>query len=956
MQLRTLFALAAFLFSSIAILAQTGTVRGTVIDGTTGEPLFMANIAKPGTTTGTSTDFDGKFELKLAPGTHDLQYSFIGLAKVTITGIEVKADEVTVVDVVKLQPSSQILKTYEITAKANRNSETAIMTMKKKSVNVMDGISAQTIKKSGDGDAAAAVKRVPGVSIQNGKYVFVRGLGDRYTKTQLNGMDVPGLDPDRNSLQMDIFPTNIIDNIVVLKSFTADLPADFAGGVVDIVTKDFPEEPNLDISVGLGYTPGMHFNSDFYTQESSSTDFLGFDGGLRDEPFNLSNANRSPIDEPAASNSNATEKTKEFNPNLAARNQTSLMNFSLGISGGNQYDLKDGKYKLGINGAISYKNSTDFYQDQEQNFYFKEFADPSVYELDANTLQEGEVGVNNVFLSGLLGLALKTDKAKYRWSVMHLQNGESRNGYFREEQIINNSATIFRDNLEYMQRSITNMIFEGTHVTDEKLWEINWKLAPTFSNIQDKDIRITPYLFNNNEYSIDASESGTPQRLWRNLTEYNIGAKVDLDRKHQLLGYDAKLKFGTGYTFKYRDYEILNYNMFVISAGTLPFTGDADELLTNEFIWNRARGAGTYQIGTFQPSNTYEGIQTTLSAYVSEEFQIIEKLKAIAGVRMEKYDQYYTGVNQAGASNPDRPDALVFDNDKVLDLLDFFPTLSLIYQPNKNTNIRGAYFRTTARPSFKEKSTAEIADVLSGITFIGNIDLVETDINNYDLRYEYYMKNNQTIALSGFFKTFNNPIEMASFAQDVNSLQPRNVGDAEVLGVELETRFNFSFLSTKLENFSLNSNVSFIQSRVRFDKGPNGTYEGKLNGLREGEELGDYRDMQGQAPYIINAGIAYKNNEKGIDAGLFYNVQGPKLVIVGINRAPDIYSVPFHSLNFNAFKTLGLDDQYQIGVGVANILDDRMETETRSYEAEPLIFNAFSPGRTFTFSFKYSFF
>lgn len=956
MKLKTLFTLIATFLVSSSIFAQTGTVRGTVIDGTTGEPLFMANVAIPGTTTGTSTDFDGKFELKLDPGTHDLQFSFIGLAKVTISGIEVKANDVTVVDVVQLKPSSQQLNTYTISAKANRNSETAIMTMKKKSVNVMDGISAQTIKKAGDGDAAAAVKRVPGVSIQNGKYVFVRGLGDRYTKTQLNGMDVPGLDPDRNSLQMDIFPTNIIDNIVVLKSFTANLPADFTGGVVDVVTKDFPEEPNLDISFGLGFTPGQHFNSDFYTQKQSSTDFLGFDSGLRDEPFNLSNTNPSPIDEPAASNSNANEKTKEFNPNLAALNETSLMNFSLGISGGNQYDINEGKYKLGVNGSFSYKNNTDFYTDQEQNFYFKEFADPSVNELDANTLQMGEVGINNVFMSGLFGLALKADKSKYRWSVMHLQNGESKNGYFREEQIITNSATIFRDNLEYMQRSITNMLFEGTHITEGKLWEINWKVAPTLSRIQDKDIRITPYLFNNNQYSINASEAATPQRLWRNLTEYNVAAKIDLDRKHQLLGYDAKLKFGAGYTFKYRDYEILNYNMFIIQGGLLPYTGDADELLTDEFIWTREKGAGSYQIGTFQPSNTYEGIQTNLAAYVSEEFQILNKLKAIAGVRMEKYDQYYTGVNQAGASNPDRPDAQVFDNDKVLDLLDFFPTLSLIYQPNDNTNIRGAYFRTTARPSFKEKSTAEIADVLSGITFIGNIDLVETDINNYDLRYEYYMKKNQTVALSGFYKTFNNPIEMASFAQDVNSLQPRNVGDAEVLGVELETRINFSFVSTKLENFSLNSNVSLIQSRVRFDKGPNGTYEGKLNGLREGEELGDYRDMQGQAPYIINAGISYKNSEKGIDAGLFYNVQGPKLVIVGINRAPDIYSVPFHSLNFNAFKTLGLDNQYQIGLGVANILDDRMETETRSYEAEPLIFNAFSPGRTFTFSFKYSFF
>tara|TARA_Y100000782_G_scaffold115587_1_gene160880 strand:+ start:2110 stop:5016 length:2907 start_codon:yes stop_codon:yes gene_type:complete len=955
MKLTRLFsALALFLLFISSSFAQNGKIRGTVIDETSGQPLFTANVVIAGTTNGTSTDFDGKFELSAAPGTYNVQISFIGLATVTIEGIQVKANDVTVMNTVSLKPASTELKTYNVTAKANRASETAIMTMKKKSVNVLDGISAQTIKKAGDSDAAAAVKRVPGVSIQGGKYVFVRGLGDRYTKTQLNGMDVPGLDPDRNSLQMDIFPTNVIDNLVVLKSFTADLPADFTGGIVNIETKDFPEEPNLDVSASVGFTPGMHFNGDYLSQETSSTDFLGFDDGLRDEPLDMSETNQDPIIQPASSRSNATEQTKKFNTNLAAKEKTSLMNFSLGLSGGNQYKKGDKTY--GLNGAFSYKNNTKFYEDYEQNFYFKELADNSVYELSPNITQKGNLGINNVFLSGMLGGAIKTDHAKYRVSLMHLQNGETKSGYFREEQIINNSATIYRDNLEYSVRSISNMLISGTHHSKNTLWEVNWKLSPTYSRINDKDVRITPYLYKDGVYSIDASEASVPQRLWRNLNEFNVAGKIDLKRAHQFLGYDANIKFGTGYTFKTRSYEILNYNLESINSASMSYTGDADELLTDEFIWTREQGYGFYQYGNYQESNKYEGIQTNLAAYISEEFQILQKLKGIAGVRMEKYDQYYTGMNQLAAASPNQDGAEIYDNEKVLDLLDFFPTLSLIYQPNDNTNVRGSYFRTTARPSFKEKSTAEIVDVISKVTFIGNIDLQETDIDNFDLRYEYFMKKNQTLAVSAFYKMFKNPIELASYAQDVNSVQPRNVGDAEVLGIELETRINFSFITDKLENLSFNGNFSWIESRVKYDKGPNSTYEGKQNGLREGEDLGDYRDMQGQAPYIINAGISYKLRDKGLEAGLFYNVQGPKLIIVGINRAPDVYSVPFHSLNFNLFKTLGKEDQYQIGLGVSNILDDAMETETESYKAESLIYSRYNPGRTFSFSIKYSFY
>ena len=265
------------------LLAQNGTVRGTVYDDGTGEPILFGNVIVTGTGNGTTTDLDGAYSLSLAPGSYSITFSYLGYSDLVINDIEIKADQVTTLDA-RIQEESEVLNEVVISAKVSRNTETALATIKRRSTNVIDGISAASFRKIGDSNAASAIKRVSGVSIEGGKYVYVRGLGDRYTKSILNGVDIPGLDPDRNTLQMDIFPTNVIDNIIVLKSFTADLPADFTGGVVNITTKDFPESKTLNVSASLGYNPDMHLNDQYLDYEGSGTDFLGFDNGQRDIP------------------------------------------------------------------------------------------------------------------------------------------------------------------------------------------------------------------------------------------------------------------------------------------------------------------------------------------------------------------------------------------------------------------------------------------------------------------------------------------------------------------------------------------------------------------------------------------------------------------------------------------------------------------------------------------------
>ena len=322
-----------FVFFLMACLSfSQGKVTGTVIDGDFNEPLPFANILVKGTTKGATSDFDGKYELELEEGTYTLVFSFVGYETKEITNVIVKSDDVTTLDIVLTTNS---LDEVVITTSTSRDTENAVLNIQKKSVVVLDGLSAQAIRSSGASNVASAVKSVPGVSIQGGKYVYVRGLGDRYTKSILNGVDIPGLDPDRNTIQMDLFPTNILENVLVLKSASAEYPADFTGGIVNVVTKDFPTKPEYSISLGSGYNPDMHFNDQYLTSESSDTDFFGFDDGTRNLPINRYQKIPGTFENRLLLNS----LTDRFQKELSAKQETSGMNFDFGFTLGNQYDV-----------------------------------------------------------------------------------------------------------------------------------------------------------------------------------------------------------------------------------------------------------------------------------------------------------------------------------------------------------------------------------------------------------------------------------------------------------------------------------------------------------------------------------------------------------------------------------------------------------------------------------------
>lgn len=961
--LKNILFISFVLFASYGF-SQNGFIRGTVYDDATGEYLPGVTVFIEGTTTGTITDLDGKFNIAVAPGVYKLRVSFISYETLSISDVQVNNNKVTLFDNLRLKEASVSLSEVVIVAQQVRSSENALLTIKRKSANVMDGISASNLRKIGDSDAASSIKRVPGVSVEGGKYVFVRGLGDRYTKTTLNGVDIPGLDPDRNSLQMDIFPSNLIDNIIVHKSFSAELPADFTGGVVDIAIKDFPEEKKGNISFQTSYNPNFHFNSEYLTYEGSGTDFLGYDNGARDIPAidDIPQFSEVVGDPDGARAARYKEILHAFNPVMAAEKKSNLMDGGFGFSFGNQIPLS--KNTIGYNVAFSYKNSTEFYKDAQFSRYGL-VGDPDVKEMDNRDMQVGNYGVNNVMLSGLAGFAFKTLSSKYRLYFLHLQSGESKAGIFSYTS--SDQGAIFegiQHNLDYSQRSLSNILIDGKHNFQKSRWEIEWKISPTLSKMEDPDIRFTRYIFPEGHYII-STESGFPERIWRDLEETSIGSLVHVTKEFDLMGNTSKVKFGGAYTFKERDFIIRN---FALNVRNIPLTGDPNELFHPDNLWpyEGNAGRGTTFEAAFYPVNPNQFNANIYNAagYLSGEFVLVKDLKIVAGVRLEKYIQRYTGQDQLGSH--------VLNNEKVLDDLNLFPSANLIYSVSQKQNLRFSYSQTIARPSFKELSYAEIFDPVSGRTFIGGLfrdandevgitywdgNLVSTGIQNIDLRWEYYQELGQMVSLSGFFKSFDKPIEMVQYATQTGSFQPRNVGDGTLIGAEVELRQNLGFIHPSVADFQLTANVTFTDSRIEMSKTE---YDSRVDNARTGQVIDKERDMAGQAPYIVNAGLAYNGGEagfwQGFEAGLYYNVQGETLQFVGIADRPDIYSKPFHSLNFNTNKSFGREKRFQVGLKVENILNAKVETVFKSFEANDQYFSRLSAGTSFHLRFSYNLF
>jgi outer membrane receptor protein involved in Fe transport len=933
---------------SVLVYAQTGTIRGQVIEEATGETLIGATVRVEGTSTGATTDLDGNYTIKVAPGTYNLKISFVSFVSQVINGVEVQAGEVTLVPTVGLSDAATELQEVVVQATALRDTESALLTAQRKSANMMDAISSQTFSRTGDGDVGAAMKRVTGVSVEGGKYVYVRGLGDRYSKTNLNGAEIPGLDPNRNSVQLDLFPTNLINNIIVYKTFSPNLPGSFVGGYVDVETKDFPEERTFSFSSSLGYNSQATFNNNFLTYEGGSYDFLGFDDGTRQLPNLIDLQDREAV--PARSFTNGlqakrlTKVTDAFNKNWTTQRQPAPLNQSMSVSYGDQKEIF-GK-PVGFLGSLSYSRSFDSYEDGIYGRYSLTGSVENTNTLNQNIYLNDHHSQENVLWGAMLGGSVKLNNFnKIGITAIHNQNGTTS---ARELAGVKPSDAgnlrFFTTALMYEQRSLSSAQLKGEHAfgAGEGL-KVNWISSYTLSAMDQPDLRFFTY----GDYGaesrglrIEPSIGQPPTRYSRSMDELNFDNKLDFTLPYkQWNGQDAKLQFGGAYVWKDR---IFNEYQYRFDSDRTTYEGDPVAHVSN--IWTRENTGGVFVYDAYDPRNNYQASQSVAAAYMMTDLPVTSKLRAIVGTRVEKTELNFTSD---AANVPELKDQFGdLKNKSLLDNLDVLPSLNLTYQLQENMNLRAAYGRTLARPSFRELAPYQSFDFVGGYNYVGNDTLSRTLVDNVDLRWEFFTKPTELFSVSAFYKRFENPIEATFIPLSQNPLLTwRNVSEAMIYGIELEARKNLGFISEGLSPLSVGANITLVQSSVAIA-------EAELQRKRNfNPELDATRQMAGQSPYIINANIAYASEKTEVN--LVFNVQGTRLSIVSPDATPDVYEKPVPGLNFNVSRRFA--NRWKAKLNATNILNPQVKF-VHEYKGEEYIFQQYTRGREVSLGVSYSLF
>lgn len=941
-----------------------GKVRGKVTDDETGEaiPYVVVKAVQNGTMKlARKTDFDGAYSLDLPAGKYLLEFSN------AVEGYKDQQKEVTVVNNEVLEVNIILSKNIQVigpvtvrTAKiAGGGTDESLLNQQKDAKGAQNAIGTEAMNATGVGNASEAAAKVSGISV-DGNVVYVRGLGDRYSKTLLNGMEIPGLDPDRNAVQMDIFPTTVIENITVYKTFLPNFTGDYTGGLVDITTREFPTKKTMYFSGGLGYNSQATFNSEYIGYKGGKLDFLAFDDGTRALNLPLGQYTKFP---------DATENDPElgrlirmFNPTMATELKRNFMDQNYAFSLGNQIDLDNGKVKYGYNVVLNYRNTHRFYN-EVQFGEFRKSPDISVNTIYADRKSVGQLAENDVLWSALFGQSVKFGKGnKVTLNLFHTQNGKSSASSLSQENYESNPGILEKTSLQFTQRSISNANLSGLHFRNK--WKTEWKLSPTYSRISDPDLRSTalevmPQPNGENTYLLTPAVGSEIRRIYRDLTEINASGRLDFTYTFQQWdSLESKLSFGGLNTYKTRSFDTYDLNFF--AENLTQFSSDPNWYFQDENLWTVEKDSGMVVKGQREPANTFDGRINVAGMYVMNELPITEKFSSTYGVRVEKADYFYTGQNNNGT--------VKYFDQKVLDEISILPSVNLLHQSVKKAdslhyertvNYRAAYSQTVARPSFKEKSIAQIYDPIQGRFYNGNIDLKQTTIHNADLRWEYFFGRTEMISASGFYKRFIDPIELVAFDLAPTEVKPVNAGVADVFGFEVEARKVLVFSEDERSNLLIGSNFTYVVSRIDMDrvllnKGTALVSERTIRqeNAREGQTIDRYRPMYGQSPYILNGFLTYSHDTLGLIVNLSYNVQGKKLSVIGVGKLPDVYEQPFHSLNFKASKTFGKDSRWKASASVQNIL---MNARRRSYESygdngaiDNRLYDYFYEGMTFS--------
>ena len=868
-----------FLFSHDAF---SQSIVGTVRDSYFSDPLPGAVAKIQGTTTGSETDLDGNYEITgLQPGTYTLEISYVGYETKVITGVIVNANEVTRVDV---SLGEQEIVTQEVTVEATNSTanEEALLLEQKNSENIQDGISEQQIKRAPDSQASDVIKRISGVNIIDNKYVFVRGTSDRYNLTTLNGVLVPSTEPDKKSFSFDIFPANLLGNIIVSKSYTPDQPGSYSGGLVEVNTKEFPEALTMNYTINGGYNT-YTTGDDFRSYDAGDKKFLfinlGVDDGDRELPSNFPDGQ---IINQTYSNQQINSFSREFRNDWGQNQSSAPINGGFQISVGNKMNVLDNP--LGFLFAYSYKNNFD-----NENVKNRQ------YNTNGDSLQSfnGQNSTYKVLQGGILNLNYKIgDNDKFGLKSTYTIDTDDKTSFYEGRR--ENSSEPFGDNdfrlyqTYYIERQLFSTILNGGHYLHNlNRLNVEWTASYSESYRNEPDLKTMTYqrsggtedpFYGRVGFAGIANGEGGG-RLFQQLKDYqrSVGINFEMPFFEFANNQQSKIKFGGLANTTNRSFQARNFAPSFFSAASYFSSGIAYQGIDSIFQFANIDTNKFQYSELTREEDRYSGHDENYSTYLMFDIPL-DKFRIVTGARYEYNEQ---GINTLGrVSEP------IIANLKNNDIL---PSFGITYALNEKTNIRGSFSQTVSRPELREISPYGYYDFIQNIVISGNPDLERSLIQNYDLRYELYPQAGEIISFSLFYKNFEQPIESV-YDPGVNNPERTfiNATDGAVnYGAELEFRKKLNFIGKYFKDFTLTGNIAMINSKVN------------LENVQTGETQKERR-LQGQSPYTINVGLFYDNYESGTSVNLLYNKFGRRISDVGRNGFGNIEEQGNDLLDFSA--------------------------------------------------------
>lgn len=919
------------LFFFMQGFAQNIRLNGKVINPSN-EPVSGATIVVEEAKIQVSADIEGRFSVSLQPGKkYTLTVSSVGYDTKIISEIEVASGQNNSLDIV-LEPRAKTGEAVVVKTTRRQESTQALLTFQRSNTALSSGLAADFIRRTPDKNTGEVLKRVSGTSIQDNKYVVVRGLSDRYNSAIINNAQLPSTEPDKKVFSFDVIPSSLIDNVIINKTATPELTGEFAGGLVQINTKDVPSANTLSVGISYGFNLQSVF-SDFISNQRNSTDWLGFDNGNRSLPGGFPKFAQ--YYRALGSTSEGVQQQIELsrlfrNESYKEVKSTALPTQTYNITWGSSKRLKN-QGAIGSVVSLVYRNSMLVY-DVERRLN-EDDGDVLVQLYDRQHRYAVNMGAlaNFSYVKGRHKIAFKN-----LFNQLFEDNYYTRSGIsYDRVQDINFRSSVLN------QRTLYSTQLEGEHqLTGSGIrlryngnFSLNWKKQP--------DLRTSAFFRSLNSGNPFEHNDDDTRRFFSDLKDFSYGANGALSIPFTFAGEKQTLKTGASTLIRIRDfrsrifrYEPANIALFDPAKNQLPY----DQIFAPENINQN----GFKMLEFTNNQDKYFGVSILNGMFAMLDNKMGEKIRIVWGVRVENFQQFLTTTDVTSK----RVNILT----KKWDVL---PSFNFTYRMNVQQSVRISASRTVARPEFREIAPFAFFDYEVNYAVNGNPDLLRSSIYNGDIRYEHYPKGGEAITFGVFYKYFDDPIELRlnpSSVLDRRNYTYNNADKAYTVGAEFEVRKRLDFISNHLQNFSLFANLTYVHSQVR------------LASTTGAGAVASNRPLQGQSPYLVNAGLQYNNKNGAWNGSLFYNRIGQRLFLVGIEDLgfPDIYEKSRDQVDLQVARKI-LKSRGELKITWADILNPRYYFyenlgHRKAFDKNTdRLFSTYRPGSTVSIGFSYDF-